>query len=90
MKKHAAISTTTPLTEVATPGRPNLRVGQALLDVTWRMATPVVICAGLGIIADLKLGTKPWLTIVGTVIGFVLAGLLVARLLQESEREEQA
>jgi len=48
-----------------------------MADTTWRIFTPVVFCTGLGIWADLSLGTKPWLTFLGVGIGFVIAGLLI-------------
>lgn len=64
-----------------------LRVGQTLLETTWRIAVPVVIFTALGIYIDLQLGTKPWLTLLGTAIGFILAAMLIARLLKESENE---
>jgi F0F1-type ATP synthase assembly protein I len=47
------------------------------LDTTWRIAVPVVLFAGTGIFVDIKAHTKPWLTLVGLVIGFGLAGLLL-------------
>lgn len=62
-----------------------LRVGQALFETTWRIAVPVVILTGLGIFVDLHAGTKPWLTLLGAIIGFVFAGYLINRLLKESE-----
>jgi hypothetical protein len=62
-----------------------LRIGQALLATTWRIVVPVVLFTGLGIFLDLRIGSKPWLTLLGVVIGFVLAGKLIARLLKETE-----
>jgi hypothetical protein len=62
-----------------------LRIGQALLATTWRIVVPVVLFTGLGIFLDLRFGSKPWLTLLGVVIGFVLAGKLIARLLKETE-----
>jgi hypothetical protein len=62
-----------------------LRIGQALLATTWRIVVPVVLFTGLGIFLDLHLGSKPWLTLLGVTIGFVLAGMLIARLLKETE-----
>lgn len=62
-----------------------LHVMQALLATTWRIAVPVIIGSGLGIFLDLRLGTKPWLTLLGVLLGFTLAGLLIARLLKETE-----
>lgn len=79
--------TTSPkqLPESETSSLRQLRVGQMLLETTWRIAVPVVLLAGLGIFADLHLGTKPWLTLLGAILGFVLASLLIAQLLKESE-----
>jgi F0F1-type ATP synthase assembly protein I len=47
------------------------------LDTSWRIAVPVVLFASIGIFADIKLGSKPWLTLLGTIIGFVFAGVLL-------------
>lgn len=63
-----------------------LRVGSALLETTWRIAVPVISGTGIGIFLDLRIGTKPWLTLLGAVLGFVLAGLLISRLIKESEK----
>jgi hypothetical protein len=80
---------TTPDTKLETTSGPSslgqLRIGQALLATTWRIAVPVVLFTGLGIFLDLHLGTKPWLTLLGVAIGFVLAGVMIARLLKETE-----
>lgn len=62
-----------------------LKITQALLETTWRIAAPVVLGTGLGIFLDLRLGTKPWLTLLGVAAGFMIAGKLIARLLKESE-----
>lgn len=48
-----------------------------MADTTWRIFTPVILCTGLGIWADLSYGTKPWLTFAGVIIGFALAALLI-------------
>jgi F0F1-type ATP synthase assembly protein I len=58
-------------------------LGVQFLDTTWRVAVPVLIFAGIGIFADIKVGTKPWLTLLGVVIGFVFAGALIKRLLAQ-------
>lgn len=63
-----------------------LRIGQALFATTWRIVIPVLIFSGLGISLDLRFGSKPWLTLVGVVIGFSMAGVLIARLIKESEK----
>jgi F0F1-type ATP synthase assembly protein I len=90
MKRQAADTETTPdrddtrQTDGRSPLR-QLRVMQALLATTWRIAVPVTLGTGLGIFLDLRIGSKPWLTLVGVVLGFVLAGFMIARLLKETE-----
>lgn len=59
------------------------------LDTSWRIAVPVVIFALLGIFVDIKLETKPWLTLAGTVVGFVFAGLLIKKQLARATREDK-
>jgi F0F1-type ATP synthase assembly protein I len=96
MKKTDADSMTTPvskLTEQSDDQSPSpsalkqLRIGQALLATTWRIVTPVVLGTGFGIFLDVRIGSKPWLTLLGVTLGFILAGVLIARLLKESENE---
>ena len=52
-------------------------------DTTWRMFVPTIGLTVAGVYADKALGTKPWLTTIGIVLGVIIAGLLVKRLLQE-------
>lgn len=61
-----------------------------LLNTAWRMATPVIMAAVLGILADRKLGSAPWVTLLAVVIGFVIAGWLVKKQLAILEREDRA
>ncbi|HSW66435.1 MAG TPA: AtpZ/AtpI family protein [Bacillota bacterium] len=63
-------------------------IATTFLDTTWRIATPVVLCTLLGIFADRRLGTKPWLTLPSVVIGFVCAVLLVKRQLAAVQKAE--
>jgi F0F1-type ATP synthase assembly protein I len=81
MTKAADPTTTKNPTEQHPANTPpqKLRVGRELADTTWRMAVPVVLFAGLGIVADRSLGSKPWLTLLGVIVGFACAGLLVKR-----------
>jgi hypothetical protein len=44
----------------------------SMADTTWRMFTPPAVLVAGGIYADLHYGTKPWMTVLGTVLG--LAG----------------
>lgn len=54
-------------------------LGADFLDTTWRIAVPVVLCAAGGIAADRSWGTAPWLTLLGMVAGFGVAGWLLKR-----------
>ncbi len=58
------------------------------LDTTWRIATPVVLFTLLGIYADLHLKSKPWLTLLGVVIGFAGAVLLVKKQIAAVQKME--
>lgn len=61
-----------------------------LLDTAWRIAAPVLLFAVAGLLGDRQFNTKPWLTLLGMVIGFVGAGLLVkAQLARVNSKEEK-
>ncbi len=62
-----------------------LNIGRELLDTTWRMTIPVLLFAGIGIFMDIALHSKPWLTLLGAVIGFGFAAELVKRQIARSE-----
>lgn len=64
-------------------------IGSTLLDTAWRIAVPVILCTGIGIFVDLKIGTKPWVTLSMVVLGFVLSGWLVKKQIEAVEREER-
>ncbi|HKU18081.1 MAG TPA: AtpZ/AtpI family protein [Candidatus Saccharimonadales bacterium] len=84
--KQAAAKTTD-----SASGDPHLGVGSvalAFLDTTWRIATPVVLCTLLGIYADLHLGTKPWLTLLAVIVGFICGALLVKKQIQAVQKME--
>lgn len=52
-------------------------------DTTWRIFTPVIIMTVIGIWADLKFATSPWITIILVIVGFVIAGFLIAAQLRK-------
>ncbi len=56
-----------------------LNVARELLDVTWRIATPVLIFAGIGIVIDRAIGSQPWMTLLGTMVGLLFASQLIKR-----------
>jgi ATP synthase protein I len=49
--------------------RRSMRAAGRLSAVGWELAISVIACFLAGIWADGKLGTEPWLAIVGLVIG---------------------
>jgi putative F0F1-ATPase subunit (Ca2+/Mg2+ transporter) len=64
-------------------------IALTFLDTTWRIAVPVILFSLVGIFADRHLGSKPWLTLLGVVIGFVFAALLVKRQLEAVQKAEE-
>jgi len=50
-----------------------------MADTTWRMVTPTAILATIAVIADLKFGTKPWLTLASLPLGLGISVLLIKR-----------
>jgi hypothetical protein len=56
-----------------------MRLIWSMADTTWRMFTPPALLVPLGIWADLKFHTKPWLTFVSATVGLVLSALLVKK-----------
>lgn len=81
---------TTPNSNGAAPTPPDRSTVILLLstigDTTWRMFVPTIGFTILGVIADRQLGTKPWMTTLGIIIGVIVAGLLVRRQLQKVKR----
>jgi F0F1-type ATP synthase assembly protein I len=60
-----------------------MRMLRAMADTTWRMFVPPALVVPAGIWADLKFGTKPWLTIVATLVGLALSVALVRSQMRE-------
>jgi len=86
MTKKAAAPTTNSLS-----GKDHFSLGTLatdLLDTAWRIAVPVLLFAGIGIFVDINAGSKPWCTLLGTVVGFGFAGLLVKKQLDAAAEEE--
>jgi len=87
--KQAADNTTTSTVSEKAPFTAGI-IGLTFLDTTWRIVTPVLLFAVLGILADRALGTGPWLTIaVGVPIGFVFAALLIKKQIEAVNQAEQ-
>ena len=59
-------------------------------DTTWRMFVPSVGFTLLGVWADAQLGTKPWLMVVGIVVGCTGAALLVKKQISGIESRKES
>jgi len=55
----------------------------SMADTTWRMFVSPAILVPAGLWADLRWHTRPWLTILGAVLGLVGSVLLVRAQLKE-------
>lgn len=87
MKQAAA----TPTTKSRHDDTTNVAVvlARTFLDTTWRIATPVILFTVFGIIGDRHFGTKPWLTLLSVLVGFIFAVLLIKRQLAAVEKLEE-
>lgn len=56
-------------------------------DTTWRMFVPTVGLLLVGLWADDQIGTKPWLTVSGILLGTLLAGLLIRNQLRNVHKQ---
>lgn len=52
-------------------------------DTTWRMFVPTIGLAVLGNLLDEKLGTKPWMLILGIGLGSIVTALLIKQLFKK-------
>lgn len=57
-----------------------------IADTTWRMFVPTIGLTFLGWMADKQWGTKPWLFILGIIVGATISALLVRRQLTNSKQ----
>lgn len=55
-------------------------------DTTWRMFVPIIGLTVLGLLADKRFHTTPWIMIVGIVLGIALAAVLVRRQMKKVQR----
>ena len=49
----------------------------AMADTTWRMFVPPAVFVAGGLWADIKYGTKPWMTVLAAAVGLWFAIMLV-------------
>lgn len=59
-------------------------------DTTWRMFVPSVGFTLLGVWLDSVFGLKPWLMIVGIILGFAMAVILVKRQVDSASKLESS
>lgn len=69
--------------EVASLGQ----FGSSLFDIGWRLAVAVVVFLWGGSVLDKKLGTEPWLTIVGFFLVIFSFVLIVRQILHNIPRK---
>lgn len=65
------------------------QLGQTYVSTGLRIIIPVLLMVFVGVVGDSILRTKPWMTLVGLVIGFMLAGILVKRQSPSSDIAEK-
>ena len=67
-----------------------LLIVREFADTTWRVALPVLLFVAGGLMLDRRLGTAPWLTLLGMVIGFFFAALLIKRQIGSDDTEKKS
>jgi F0F1-type ATP synthase assembly protein I len=65
-------------------------LGNEVANIVWRVLLPVVALVALGAVCDKAFGTKPWLTLIGAVVGFMTAVMLVRRRVGNPEAADKA
>ena len=78
--KQTAGKTTTRLRRALRPGDSplsGLMLAVQLLDITWRVAIPILVLSLLGASLDRRLHTKPILTLVGLLLAIATSSFLV-------------
>ena len=89
MKKTAAHSATSPNNSQSTQSINLFDVGRESLAIGWRIVVPAVLCAVFGAFGDSRFGSKPWLTLMGLVVGLLVAGFLLRRELGDPEAADK-
>lgn len=70
-----------------TPGQsPVVLLLGTIADTTWRMFVPTVSSIMLGLWADISWGTKPWMTVIGIVVGVGITSLLIKQQLKDVKK----
>lgn len=58
-------------------------------DTTWRMFIPTIGLTVAGLVIDKLLYTKPWIMIVGMIVGTLFAYLLVRRQIRKIRSDDK-
>jgi F0F1-type ATP synthase assembly protein I len=58
-------------------------------ETAWRIVAPVAAFTIAGVFADGQMDTKPWLALLGLMIGSVVAGVLVRRQIGDLPLDEK-
>lgn len=70
----------------ATPSEPSsLALLADMADTTWRMFAPTIPLIILGDWLDGKYNTRPWLLLLGAIVGGLIAALLIKQLLRRNK-----
>lgn len=59
------------------------------IDTAWRIAVPVLIFSGVGIFLDIKLSSAPWFTLLGMIVGFAFAIVLLKEQLRSAMQKDK-
>ena len=60
-----------------------------MADTTWRMFVPTIGGLLLGFWADASWGTRPWLTILGLILGTAITALLIRKQLRSVQHNDK-
>ena len=85
MKKTAAHSATSINKTNSSQTVSTLQLGGSYFGTGWRIVAPVILMVAVGAVGDSILRSKPWMTLIGLVIGFMLASILVKRQSPDTE-----
>jgi F0F1-type ATP synthase assembly protein I len=87
MKKAAAHTTTLAHEQHLTAAPTHTKL--TVWETVWRIVTPVVVFTVIGILADNSVDAKPWLALLGLMVGSVVAGLLIKRQIGDLPSDEK-
>ena len=72
------------------PQDTGMRTAGMLLAIPSLLIASPLVGMFLGRLADRRFGTDPWLTFVGVVLGFIAAGMEVAKIIRRVQSEQES